>query len=182
MIIDMLELKENIALLDTFLDKLGDRAAFRENYAAALGKTIQGDVLVVRSELFAEPHYLGKLLFEDAASVLLLFQRTGIITYEDLPAELKRREENVDDWGLWLEGYNEREDALIHFLDFTNFYDAEVMRKVGNGDVDWIPDYDYAGGCRTEKYAEVWRGMSNVQKARFLASLDKSGLIAEDHR
>ena len=71
---------------------------------------------MIRSDLFNKPNYLGALLFEDTASVLLLLQQTGLVHYENLTGTLSEREQ-LQETELWSPGYNDKEDCNIKFLD-----------------------------------------------------------------
>ena len=105
---------------------------------------------MIRSDLFNKPNYLGALLFEDTASVLLLLQQTGLVHYENLTGTLSEREQ-LQETELWSPGYNDKEDCIIKFLDYTNNHHADSMRipfptcHKGDADADWVEE------CHTRK-------------------------------
>ena len=123
----MCDLTQSIDIIDRLLSVLGDRKNFQKIYSEALGGSVSGDISMIRSDLFNKPNYLGALLFEDTASVLLLLQQTGLVHYENLTGTLSEREQ-LQETELWSPGYNDKEDCIIKFLDYTNNHHADSMR------------------------------------------------------
>ena len=120
----MCDLTQSIDIIDRLLSVLGDRKNFQKIYSEALGGSVSGDISMIRSDLFNKPNYLGALLFEDTASVLLLLQQTGLVHYENLTGTLSEREQ-LQETELWSPGYNDKEDCIIKFLDYTNNHHAD---------------------------------------------------------
>ena len=89
----MCDLTQSIDIIDRLLSVLGDRKNFQKIYSEALGGSVSGDISMIRSDLFNKPNYLGALLFEDTASVLLLLQQTGLVHYQNLTGTLSEREQ-----------------------------------------------------------------------------------------
>ena len=150
----MCDLTQSIDIIDRLLSVLGDRKNFQKIYSEALGGSVSGDISMIRSDLFNKPNYLGALLFEDTASVLLLLQQTGLVHYENLTGTLSEREQ-LQETELWSPGYNDKEDCIIKFLDYTNNHHADSMRipfptcHKGDADADWVeecPEYDEEEG------------------------------------
>ena len=103
----MCDLTQSIDIIDRLLSVLGDRKNFQKIYSEALGGSVSGDISMIRSDLFNKPNYLGALLFEDTASVLLLLQQTGLVHYENLTGTLSEREQ-LQETELWSPGYNDK--------------------------------------------------------------------------
>jgi hypothetical protein len=166
----MNEFAHKIQLIDKLLNALGERENFRKCYTESIGKLQQDNGKRLCSLLLERENYLGMLVEEDLLSILLLLDHSGIkpcMNVEESYFHQTQDEGNV----MWVEGYDNDEDCIIHFLQFTNNFTAGDMKNIAER---LQPDSKDSLPCRTEDYVAVWNVLSGDGKALVINWIDNN--------